>query len=219
MSAATMWALAGNCIVMGKHSQLGPIDPQMSSGQWQHPARALINQFERIKQECSQDPSVLGAWLPILQQYGPAVLYECEVSEKLARRLVKQWLAAYMFSGVRTKRAREARAERVAAYFADYDLHQSHTLGIDRDQARAQGVMLVDLEQDQPLQDAVLSVHHAALLTMTLGNALKIIENQLGRSFVKSGVTTITIPVPLQQPPAPGPQPPTTIPPSAPTQP
>ena len=73
MSAATMWALSGNSIVMGKHSQLGPIDPQLNTGQWQHPARALINQFERIKQECAQDPSVLGAWLPTLQQYGPAV--------------------------------------------------------------------------------------------------------------------------------------------------
>jgi len=31
MSAATMWALAANEIVMGKHSQLGPIDLQMVS--------------------------------------------------------------------------------------------------------------------------------------------------------------------------------------------
>ena len=34
MSAATMWALAGNRIVMGSHSQLGPIDPQLVSGTW-----------------------------------------------------------------------------------------------------------------------------------------------------------------------------------------
>jgi ClpP class serine protease len=31
MSAATMWALAANSIGMGKHSQLGPIDPQLVS--------------------------------------------------------------------------------------------------------------------------------------------------------------------------------------------
>ncbi len=29
ISAATMWALAANLVVMGKHSQLGPIDPQL----------------------------------------------------------------------------------------------------------------------------------------------------------------------------------------------
>jgi len=194
MSAATMWALAGNSIVMGKHSQLGPIDPQLSTGQWQHPARALINQFEIIKQECSQDPSVLGAWLPILQQYGPAVLYECGVAEKLARRLVQEWLAAYMFANL-PDAERDKQAERVATYFADYEEHQSHGLGIDRDQAKTQGVVIVDLEQDQALQDAVLSVYHAAIHTMTMGGALKIVENQLGRAFVKSGMATITIPM------------------------
>jgi ClpP class serine protease len=37
MSAATMWALSCDRIVMGKHSQLGPIDPQMVSAQWTAP--------------------------------------------------------------------------------------------------------------------------------------------------------------------------------------
>lgn len=51
MSAATMWALAGNQIVMGKHSQLGPIDPQMITPLGQFPARAIIEQFEKAKAE------------------------------------------------------------------------------------------------------------------------------------------------------------------------
>jgi ClpP class serine protease len=39
MSAATMWALACDEIVMGKHSQLGPIDPQLVTSAGQFPAR------------------------------------------------------------------------------------------------------------------------------------------------------------------------------------
>jgi hypothetical protein len=82
MSAATMWALAGNRIVMGKHSQLGPIDPQLVAPGWQAPARAILRQFEQAKEEC-KDPSLLGAWIPILQQYGPAIIQQCEAAEAL----------------------------------------------------------------------------------------------------------------------------------------
>ncbi len=58
MSAATMWAMAADEIVMGKHSQLGPIDPQVSlpSGVTV-PAGALIDQFRGASRECSEDPS------------------------------------------------------------------------------------------------------------------------------------------------------------------
>jgi hypothetical protein len=180
MSAATMWALASDEIVMGKHSQLGPIDPQMVAGAWTAPARAILRQFDRAKEEC-KDPSLLGAWLPILQQYGPALLEQCDAAEVLARRLVKEWLGQYMFAG-----APDAivRAERVAAFFADYEIHQSHSLGIDREQAREQGVRIENLEANQQLQDAVLSVHHATMHTLQ-GAAVKIVENHNGRAFVK----------------------------------
>lgn len=92
MSAATMWALASNRVVMGKHSQLGPIDPQLVSGIWQAPARAILRQFDQAKEEC-RDPALLGAWIPILQQYGPALIQQCEAAEALAKRLVEEWLA------------------------------------------------------------------------------------------------------------------------------
>ena len=180
MSAATMWALASNRIVMGKHSQLGPIDPQLVSGAWQAPARAILRQFEQAKEEC-RDPALLGAWIPILQQYGPALIQQCEAAETLAKRLVQEWLAQYMFLHYDDK---AARAEQTANYFADYETHQSHSLGIDREQAREHGVIIDDLESHQDLQDAVLTVHHATMHTFQ-GPAVKIVENHLGRAFVK----------------------------------
>lgn len=63
-------------------------------------------------------------------------------------------------------------------------MHQSHSLGIDREQARSHGVKIEDLEADQALQDAVLSVHHATMHTLQ-GPAVKIVENHLGRTFAK----------------------------------
>jgi len=180
MSAATMWALASNRIVMGKHSQLGPIDPQLVSGAWQAPARAILRQFEQAKEEC-RDPALLGAWIPILQQYGPALIQQCEAAETLAKRLVQEWLEQYMFSAHADK---AERAKAAANYFADYETHQSHSLGIDREQARDHGVIVDNLEASQELQDAVLTVHHATMHTFQ-GPAVKIVENHLGRAFVK----------------------------------
>lgn len=77
MSAATMIALAADEIVMGQHSQLGPIDPQFiistPEGSRSAPAKAILNQFERAKAECS-DPANLAAWMPILRAYIPGLL-------------------------------------------------------------------------------------------------------------------------------------------------
>ena len=68
MSAATMWALAGNRIVMGKHSQLGPIDPQLLTPQGAIPARAILDQFEQARAAVAENPASVGAYLPMLQQ-------------------------------------------------------------------------------------------------------------------------------------------------------
>jgi hypothetical protein len=40
------------------------------------------------------------------------------------------------------------------------------------------------LEKDQKLQESVLSVHHASILTLAGTNAFKIIENHLGVATV-----------------------------------
>jgi hypothetical protein len=180
MSAATMWALACNRIVMGKHSQLGPIDPQMVSPQWTAPARAILLQFDQAKEEC-KDPALLGAWIPILQQYGPALIQQCESAEALALSLVTEWLEQYMLAD---RDDRKEKAKQIATFFASYEEHRSHSLGIDRESAREQGVVIDDLEGDQNLQDAVLSVHHATMHTLG-GPAVKIVENHLGRTYAK----------------------------------
>lgn len=201
MSAATMWALACNLIVMGKHSQLGPIDPQLVGPAGQFPARGIIEQFERAQKEIAADPSQLGAWAPMLQQYGPSLLDQGEKAEKLAKRLVRTWLKAYMFKG---DPKAPAKADKIVRYFSNYRRHQSHSLGIDREAARGKGVKIEDLENDAALQDAVLSVHHATMHTLG-GPAAKIIENNIGRAYVLvGGVIPVGMPVqPAQPPPVP----------------
>jgi hypothetical protein len=220
MSAATMWALASNRIVMGKHSQLGPIDPQLMLPNahgvvMAMPARAIIDQFERAKIELSANQRFLAAWMPLMQQYTPGLLQMCQTSEELAKRLVRAWLAKYMLrNDPGGPAAADIKAEAAAEFFANYALHQSHGIGIDRDAARSAGIIIDDLEADQRLQDSVLSVHHACLYSMIGGGIIKIIENNLGRGFytVPQQVQMFQFPLPGPQlqppnPPAPPPRP------------
>jgi hypothetical protein len=192
MSAGTMLALACDAVVMGKHSQLGPIDPQMWTGQRYAPSRAIIDQFDRAKSEIAEDPAALQAWFPILQQYGVSLLEECEAAERLGKGLVAEWLKKGMFAHLGADA--EAKAEQVAAFFADFPSHQSHSLGITRDAVEAQGLNVVHLEQDQVLQDAVLSVHHASMHTVGGGPAVKLVENHLHRAYVKITQPPISFP-------------------------
>ena len=48
------------------------------------------------------------------------------------------------------------------------------------------GLVIEPLEEDQELQDRVLSVHHAATISISQTNATKIIENNNGKSFIQS---------------------------------
>lgn len=201
MSAATMWALAGDRIVMGKHSQLGPIDPQLQMQQGMVPAAALRRQFETAQQECAADPTKLSGWLPTLQQYFPGLLEICADAELLGKELVAQWLERYMFRGRPDAAALAAAA---ADYFADDRIHIAHSRGIMRDALVDLGLVVEDLEDDPALQDAVLSVHHATMHTLGMTTTSKIIENHRGAAFVNQQAM-MGVPFGMMQPPPVGP--------------
>lgn len=196
MSAATMWSLAADRIVMGKHSQLGPIDPQLVMPFGMVPAGALVRQFQRAAKECAEDVSRLAAWTPTLQQYFPGLLEMCQDAEDLGKTLVTSWLTEYM---LRDQADAAEQASRIADFFADSTVHKSHGRGIAREEAREKGVKIEDLEADSVLQDAVLSVHHAYMHTMSGTAATKVIENHMGSAFI---LQSQMINLPMPGPPA-----------------
>ena len=187
MSAATMMTMAADEIVMAAHSQLGPIDPQLTitttEGPRSAPAAAIKAQFAQAQTDLAANPSHMAAWLPILRSMSPALLQICENAEKLSKTMVKEWLQKYMFQG---QVDAEQKAETVTEYLSDYKQFMSHGRRVDRDALRRVGVRVVDLEVDQELQDRVLSVYHAINHTMTLSGTVKIIENHLGKGMFRA---------------------------------
>lgn len=216
MSAATMLALGADEIVMGSHSQLGPIDPQFTiltpEGPRSAPAQAIKDQFEMAKQETQASPAAVAAWLPILRSYGPGLLAQCDHQRRLAEQLVEKWLARDMLVG---DPQGGAKAKAAANWFADFTYFRSHGRRVSRDDARALDLNVTDLEDDSDLQDLVLSVHHATMHTLVQTAASKIIENHHGRAFIRMSQTIVLQqgppgsvpaaprPVPQLQPPSP----------------
>jgi len=205
MSAATMLACAADRIVMGKHSFLGPIDPQMilttAVGTKAVPAQAILDQFRKAQEEC-KDPKLLASWLPMLSQYGPALLVECENALNLSQELVSRWLKQYMF---RNDPRADEKAKAIAAALADHKTFRSHSRHLSRDQAKSlggYGLLVDDLEGNQEFQDAVLSVFHATIHTFGGTGAAKVVENHLGRAYVK----IVQMIVVGERPPEPAPE-------------
>ena len=186
MSAATMLACAANRIVMGKHSSLGPVDPQLilqtQIGWRSIPAEAIIEQFRWAQKECLEDPNEMRSWLPILQQHGPALLVEAKNAIDLSRELVHKWLREYMF---KEDEDAEEKAKKIANFLSNYQYFKSHSRHIDIDEAERHELVIDKLEKDQQFQDLVLSVFHATMLTFDRTPSVKIIENHQGKAFIK----------------------------------
>lgn len=182
MSAATMWSLAADEIVMGQHSQLGPIDPQLNLGAGMVPAGAIKRNFEKAQRECADNPNLLSAWVPTLQQYFPGLLEMCDDYANLSRVMVGEYLASYMF---KRRKNKKVLAEAAADFFANDTLHMAHSRAIGRDKVSALGIRVVALEKDPKLQDLVLSIHHSLTHTFGMTTVVKIIENHLGRAWLR----------------------------------
>lgn len=208
MSGGTMIALAGRTIIMGRHSNLGPIDPQIGG----RPAIAILKEFERAREEIAANPHMALLWQPILQHYQPTLLSLCAQSIEWAKEIGKKALTDGMLHGDPDS---VAKADQIVDFMLSQDVHHAHGRHIHRNELTQQGVSVQSLEDDAALQDAVLTVHHACMLTV--GNALanKLIENHNGIAHVKMVQVRVAaqpqmqtqpaIPVPATPSPAPAP--------------
>lgn len=201
MSAATLIALSADVIVMGRHSNLGPIDPQflvpLQNMLIPVSAQSLLEEFEMAKEQVKKDKDLLLIWAPKIQQYPPGLLVEARNAIELTKELGREWLSKYMFNGDPDGRSK---AERIIEFLANHSLLKSHSAPVGREKLKELGVKVIDLEDDQKLQDLVLSVYHATRITFQLTPAHKIIESSGGSSYIK----LVTPTPPPQQGPAPG---------------
>lgn len=178
MSGGTMIACSCNSIVMGKQSNLGPIDPLLNG----FPANGVKRQFQIAFEQIMDDSRAADAWTPILRQLGPSFLQECDWALEWAHEFVAKALSENMLSAHPQSFARstEITEKMLAPDNKGHDKHFHCQECIDF------GLTIEQLEDNEDLQDAVLTLHHCYMHTVSNTSTLKIIENQRGRALIKT---------------------------------
>ncbi len=185
MSAGTMIALASKEILMGKHSNLGPIDPQIGM----FPAQGVLEEFRRASEEISAASSQqelqakIAVWQPIIAKYAPTLIGQCQNAIKWSADMTSDWLNNGMLDG---EPDATSKSGVIIAELSSHSNNKTHSRHIHRDKLKQLGLKIIEIESNQDLQDTILSLHHACIASLTHTPAIKIIENQNGIGFILS---------------------------------
>lgn len=178
MSAGTMIACSAKEILMGKQSNLGPIDPQVNG----LPAYDVLEEFDKAVKQSRSDNGAALMWQTIVSKYHPTFLSQCEQAIALSKEIVKKWLIDGMFA--KDSKA-ITKANRVVKGLSDRKINKEHSRHLHFERCAELGLKLKKLEDDPVLQDLVLTVHHACMHTMVKGNVVKLIENHNGAAYLR----------------------------------
>jgi hypothetical protein len=143
----------------------------------------VIEEFNQAHEEIRDDPTRVAVWQPIIAKYTPTLIGECQKAIDWSEQMVRDWLLSGMLGG---KADAEERADTIVAELGSHSLTLSHSRHLSAEKCQSIGLVVERLEDDQQLQDAVLSVHHACIHTLSSTPASKIIENHKGVAFINS---------------------------------
>lgn len=165
MSAGSMISLSCKEIIMGKQSCLGPFDPQYGGVACQ----SVLKEFDQAVDDIKIRPQSKDLWQKIIQ-YGPTFLYSCKQSIEMTQEMMTKFLK---------KHYDDECVEKIMDKFCDNDKSKEHSRHISKDEALEVGLRVIDLEEDQNLQNAVLDFHHANMIAFENTPLIKIVANHL----------------------------------------
>lgn len=195
-SAATMMALSGNSITLHPSATLGPIDPQLSDPQYGYvPARSIKRGFEKVRDIIkTEGPEALPAYIPLIEKYSLHLLELCDDSENLSKRLVTDWLKAYMFID---KANADEQINTIVDFFSAYDTHLTHSRPLVFDKIKDFGLTLSVV--DGELKDLLWEVYILINGFFTLTPFVKLFENRYGISWGRSYSLSVQPQTPASQ--------------------
>jgi hypothetical protein len=182
MSAGTMIACSCKEIYMGKHSNLGPVDPSING----IAAHAVVEELKTAYAEIIQDNKRAFIWNPILSRYTPGFLQQCHWAIQAAKEFVESVLKDNMFADLPPDE-RDTVVSRIVDRLSDLSTNKGHDKHVHSKECSDLGLKIKMLEEtgSKELQDLVLTVHHCFMYTLANTAAFKIIENHRGRRYVK----------------------------------
>lgn len=185
MSAGTMIALSCKEIIMGKQSNIGPIDPQFGGMS----CAGVIEEFENAVSSIRDNSASIPLWQVIISKYHPTFLGDCKKAITWSNTMVQEWLRTNMLSDHADP---TADAQKIVDKLGSHEETLTHAKHIHFDECVELGIKVVPLEgMDKreikgckDLQDCVLTIHHTYMHTFSNSSAVKIVENHLGSAMI-----------------------------------
>lgn len=118
-------------------------------------------------------------WAIKLQQYPAAFLKTAIDAIQLSDTLLREWLSTCMF-----EKSDKEIINSIVSKLNEHDGSKTHGRHFNVEFCRSIGLKIELLEEDDELQDAVLSIHHAYMLTLGGTDAVKIIESNNGKAVI-----------------------------------
>ncbi|MBQ1298987.1 MAG: hypothetical protein IIY27_00775 [Aeriscardovia sp.] len=196
MSAGTMIALSCSEIIMGKESNIGPIDPQVNGIS----CAGVIEEFHSAVEGIKNNPASAPLWQVIISKYHPTFLGDCQKAITWSKEMVTSWLTSNMLSGD------ESKAKEIVDHLSSHQVTFSHSKHISFEEAKKLGIKVIPLEglcdskkEDcKDLQDCVLTIHHCYMQTFSISSAVKITENHLGHAMITNEIPSTSRPKPTR---------------------
>ena len=116
----------------------------------------MPSEFYKAVDDVSKNPSSLGLWQTIISKLTPTFLTTCEQANELSDELTDNILA-------RSDYDEETKA-RIKETFGKSKNSKTHSRHINRDKCKETGLAIEDLEENQEIQDIVLSIHHCCMI-------------------------------------------------------
>lgn len=176
LSAGTMIACAADVIILSKHSSLGPTDPQIMG----KPAMGIVSEVDRALDEIKRDPKKEVFWREVFRQLPPAFITNCERAIRVTDDIVTEWLRKGMLRNIENP---DQKARAIVDNLMSVKDTMSHGHHFMIEECQNFGLNIEPLENDQRLQELVLSVHHAYVASIAHYNSIKLVENHQGQSW------------------------------------
>ena len=204
-SAGTIFTMAGDEILMGPMSAVGPIDAQVMFNNKRFSAEAFLEGLTKIKTEVLKKGRLNPAYIPMLQNLSPGEIQHCENAQTFSQRLVSQWLAKYKFKywGTHettgrsvTEEEKRRRAKKIASALCKQSKWLTHGRSIKIEDLEGLGLKITNFSTNQNLNDAIIRYYTLLRISFET-NIYKIIEtidSQIYRFVVNPGIGGQPIP-------------------------
>jgi len=190
-SAGTIMAMAGDEILMGPASALGPIDAQVLHQGRQFSADAFLEGLDKIKREVEETGQLNRAYIPILQGISPGEIQSCENAQKFAGTLVTNWLLNFKFKPWTTHSSsgkpvtddeKQSRAKEIADHLCDHGYWLTHNRSIKIEDFEQMRLKVTDYSKDPNLFDAIKRYYTLVRMTFDT-NIYKLFETPTSQIY------------------------------------